>query len=87
MLKKMMIGAAFAAVISAPALAQSYDPAMGTGNVTAQPNYGPYAYRGYAPQPYGYGYEAYAYVPDPYVGAYSYVPAPSYYDGHRRYWR
>ncbi len=37
MLKKMMIGAAVAALIASPALAQSFDPSVGSGNVV-----GPY---------------------------------------------
>ena len=40
MLKKLMIGAAFAAMIAAPALAQSYDPSAGSGNIVS-PNGGP----------------------------------------------
>jgi hypothetical protein len=40
MLKKLMIGAAFVAMLAAPALAQSYDPELGSGNVLAGPNGG-----------------------------------------------
>lgn len=33
MLKKFMLGAALAAMFAAPALAQSYDPEIGSGNI------------------------------------------------------
>lgn len=34
-MKKLMIGAALAALLASPALAQSYNPTYGTGNSTA----------------------------------------------------
>jgi hypothetical protein len=33
MLKKLMMSAAFAALLTSPALAQSYDPSAGSGNL------------------------------------------------------
>lgn len=67
MLKKLMIGTAVAAVFAVPAMAQSYNPAMGTGNVTAQIQ---------APA-YNQGYQAYAYAPSrSYTSAYGPVGVP-----------
>ena len=37
MLKTLMIGAALAAMIGAPAMAQSYDPSVGSGNIVMVP--------------------------------------------------
>jgi len=36
-MKKLILGATLAALLAAPALAQSYDPAYGTGNATPMP--------------------------------------------------
>ena len=44
MLKKLMIGAALAALTVSPTVAQSYDPAAGSGNIVGpmnSPNSGP----------------------------------------------
>ncbi len=38
MLKKLMIGAALAALTMSPTLAQSYDPSVGSGNVVGPMN-------------------------------------------------
>jgi hypothetical protein len=37
-MKKLLIGAAFIAMFATPALAQSFDPDMGTGNVNPPTN-------------------------------------------------
>lgn len=38
MLKKTIMGLGFAALLASPALAQSYDPDLGTGNVMTPPS-------------------------------------------------
>ncbi len=38
MMKKIMIGAALAALVVGPALAQSYNPSSGSGNLVGPPN-------------------------------------------------
>lgn len=74
MLKKLMIGAAFAAMLTAPALAQTYDPEVGTGNVSAGPNGGGLgAPTGTAGQFGG----PYAYEPPSYSNTYAYQPRAS----------
>jgi hypothetical protein len=101
MLKKLMMSAALAATIGAPAMAQSYDPSMGSGNIVPPITQN-------APSSYGYGRNAYAYVPGDYTsaygpiglpfdivgalnpftyGTYAYEPAPYGYHGRRWYRR
>ena len=92
MLKKIMMGVALAAVIGTPALAQSYNPSVGSGNLVPPPN-------ATAPHSYRYsGGEAYSYGPigygvgvlralDPFAyDAYAYEPAPyRHHHGRRGY--
>lgn len=40
MLKKLMIGAALAAMIGAPAMAQSWNPSVGSGNIVGSYTHG-----------------------------------------------
>ncbi|HEY2756240.1 MAG TPA: hypothetical protein VGJ01_10930 [Pseudolabrys sp.] len=75
-MKKLLIGTAFLAMLATPALAQSFDPDFGTGNVNppAASLYGGQSYdsqglteqRLYSRGHRGYasGNGAYAYVPD-----------------------
>lgn len=55
-MKKLIAALVVSAAMATPALAQSYNPDMGTGNV------GPAPYTGV----YGGGYRAFAYSPAPY---------------------
>jgi hypothetical protein len=41
MLKKIMLGAAVAALLASSAMAQSYDPSAGTGNIVKNPSHPP----------------------------------------------
>jgi hypothetical protein len=98
MLKKIMIGAAFAAMISAPAVAQSYNPAMGTGNVTAPPqahgytgNVHAYAYAPRSRYTSAYGpirlpFDAIAAVNPFAYNAYAYEPSPYHHRYYGRRW-
>lgn len=76
MLKKLIIGATLAAALSAPALAQSYNPSVGSGNlvppITQAPAASPYA-PGHAYGPTGLN----ALNPFAYFNAYAYEPAPA----------
>jgi hypothetical protein len=56
-MKKFIIAAALASVLASPALAQSYSPDLGTGNIA--PNYS--AQAGFNPE-YGSDYNAFARV-------------------------
>jgi len=73
MLKKLMIGLTFAAMLAAPAVAQTYDPEVGTGNVSAGPNGGGLG----APTVSGQFGGPYAYEPRSYSNAYAYQPRAS----------
>lgn len=71
MLKKLIMGAALATLVASPALAQSYDPSVGSGNLV-----GPstpsgsgsrlphYSRSGKIVSGHGAGLGAYAYAPD-----------------------
>jgi len=79
MMKTLMIGAALAAMIGAPAMAQSWDPSVGSGNIVgaySHPNSGPTV------PDSNYGYSSY----DRGGGAYAFTPATHDYDsyGHHR---
>jgi hypothetical protein len=68
-MKKLLIGTAFVAMLATPALAQSYDPNFGTGNVNPAANslYGGQSYdsEGLAEQgSLSRGPGPYAYAPD-----------------------
>ncbi len=60
MLKKLMMGAGFVALIATSAMAQSYQPGVGSGNIVPNTSPAPSipAMRDYAP-------DAYAYQPAP----------------------
>lgn len=81
MLKKLMIGAALAAMIGAPAMAQSWNPSVGSGNIVGSYTHsysGPTVPSGSA----GYG----AYGGDEGSGAYAFAPERgdgAYNHGHR----
>ena len=83
MKKTLLAAGAFAFMVASPALAQSYDPDLGSGNLDAAPytsnpdnpyagQVSPYAAYGYVPSFGAYGY-------DPYYGGY----APAH-RAHRR---
>lgn len=55
-MKKLLMGAAFVALLASPAFAQSYDPDYGTGNVLNVPA---------AEAAGGNGFGSYAYAPAP----------------------
>lgn len=55
-MKKLLMGAAFVALLASPAFAQSYDPDYGTGNVLNVPA---------AEAAGGNGFSSYAYAPAP----------------------
>ncbi|HWE79260.1 MAG TPA: hypothetical protein VG270_12140, partial [Pseudolabrys sp.] len=69
MMKTLMIGAALATMIGAPAMAQSWNPSVGSGNIVGaydHPYSGPTIPRsseGYSSYGSGYG-GAYAFVPE-----------------------
>jgi len=70
MMKRLMIGAALAAILGTSALAQSFDPAVGSGNIVPDTNYAPSApvasepYLGSASGPYAGPSRARAYAPE-----------------------
>lgn len=83
MLKTFIIGAALATMIGVPAMAQSYDPNVGSGNIVgaySQPYSGPTVPRS------GDGYSAYGSADEGgYGGAYAFAPAHDHGDyGHYR---
>lgn len=74
MLKKLMIGAALAAMIGAPAMAQSWDPSVGSGNIVGSYSH---SYSGPTIPRSHYGYSTYSgdYGAS---GAYAFAPSPDY---------
>ncbi|HEV2628203.1 MAG TPA: hypothetical protein VGV41_06130 [Pseudolabrys sp.] len=86
MLKTLMIGAALAAMIGAPAMAQSYDPSVGSGNIVR--GHGHMYSRSTVPSD-SYGSDRYGYDTSEggYGGAYAFAPAHDYdaYGHHRAY--
>ena len=79
MLKKIVIGAALAAMVATPALAQAYDPDAGSGNIVS-PN-GAHVYADTPPY-LGQSGEAYAHMA-PGGGYYAPGGAYAYSPGHR----
>jgi hypothetical protein len=75
--KKMMTGAVLAAVLGSSALAQSYDPEAGSGNIVPNTNFAPtgptvnepyfepFGARAFAPESRGYSTDPYAYQAAP----------------------
>ncbi len=79
MLKKLMIGAALAAMIGAPAMAQSYDPSIGSGNIVRGHGH---MYSGSTVPSDSYGYSTYDRGSG---GAYAFAPAHDHgHYGHHR---
>ncbi len=82
-MKKLIIGAALATILAAPALAQAYNPSYGTGNAINQPR---------ADSAYdsaGMGAEVYNDARTPYVapGIFAMEPRDGYADARpHRYW-
>ena len=76
MLKMMILGTGVAALLASSAMAQSYDPENGSGNIVPNTNYsqtGPTASQPYfGSEPYVGRRSARAYQPD----SYAYQPAP-----------
>ncbi len=77
-MKRVLVTTIFLAIIATPALAQSYDPDLGAGNVRY---YGGYYWGYYRP----YGYYGWGTVPYSYY-AYPYRHYGPYYR-RRYYWR
>jgi len=83
-MKKVVLIATFLTIIATPALAQSCDPAYGTGNAHGGcygSYYGPYAYYRWRAVPYSYGYAH----PYRYYGPRRYY-RPYYRPYYRRYY-
>jgi opacity protein-like surface antigen len=77
-MKKLLLSATLLAALAAPALAESYNPNLGSGNIVPPPG-GRYAYsdgsnyvRAGSARMYAPGY-----------AAYGYAPGYSYYGGHQ----
>jgi hypothetical protein len=68
MLKKIMMGTALAALVASSAMAQSYQPEWGSGNIVPNTNQSPNG------SVRSETLNAYAFVPAP--DAYAFVPAP-----------
>jgi len=86
MLKTLMIGAALAAMIGAPAMAQSYDPSVGSGNIVRGHGH---MYSGSTVPGHRYGSDRYGYDTSEggYGGAYAFAPGQDdgNYGHHRAY--
>lgn len=72
MLKKLIIGAAFSALIASSAMAQSYQPMWGSGNIIPGPN-GGFANVPYDAERFGGPYAG-AYAEAPFAGPFAYEP-------------
>ena len=78
MIKMVLLGTLVSALLASSAMAQSYDPAVGSGNIAPDTDQSPGApvasepYLGSTAQPYAGSFSARATAPD----AYAYQPAP-----------
>lgn len=73
-MKKLLLGATMLAALAVPALAESYNPNLGSGNIVPPPG-GSYAY--------SYGYRSGPGAFERGHRSYAYSPRPSYYGGHQ----